>query len=210
MKISSKILFIGALVGSVLTACSGENEKATTTSDNHQTEVKAEAAKTENKKAKTMKKKSSSAILTYGEMYKGKSFSITADSAQFYKPNPDFDKFESKDSRFVLAVVTVKNATKTPITPIGLTFTLTNDKTGETYDWSGEINGGGSNVSAWGSEFDDTLQVNDWVMAELPFELPQGSDKDTFTLHVSYDGDNENNPEELGKWKLDNIKTSKF
>lgn len=203
----AKVMISGVLIGGLLSACSTNTEtKSTNTSENKAPNKQVEMASDE-----APSEDLQNGILHYRESAKGGEVIVSADSAQFYNPNPDIDKPKSKNSRFVLVCVTVKNAKddSSPVTPIGLNFTLKDQNTGKSYDWGGEVNGSNIEASPWGNVFDDTLQKDDFVTAIVPFEVPKGNDNVKYMLHVTYDSD-EYGSEDMGKWRIDDISSSKF
>ena len=127
----AKVMISGVVIGGLLSACSTTME---TKSTNEAVETKSNTSenKTPNKQEEMAADEAppedlQNGILHYRESAKGGEVIVSADSAQFYNPNPDIDKPKSKDSRFVLVRVTVKNAKddSSPVTPIGLNFVQT-------------------------------------------------------------------------------------
>jgi hypothetical protein len=204
MKKLIKVLATGAILTGLLSACGNAEEKVMP-----KDATKVEAVTTTNTKTETVQKKQSNGILTYGETFKGNTYNIMVNSAQFYNPNPDFDKIESPNSRYLLVNVNVKNATDSAVDLIGMNFTLKDEKTGKTYERQGNPQVTGSSVTPWGDIFDITLQKGDSLTGAVPFVIPNGNDTGEYTLYI----DNLNSEEaqvDSAQWKLNNVTKSNF
>lgn len=215
----AKVMISGFIIGGLLSACEDEEKDKQVEVTGPTSEASKQEIVSNDPNAEEMSQEEEitspeeapptedelNGILNYREKTKSDKYYVSAQDAQFYKPNSDFKETTMENSEFVLVNVLIEATDDItgPASIDDLNFTLKDEKNKKEYTYVTKDIMSASDYPFWKDVKDTKLTKEKPIETEVAFEVPKESNTE-FMLYVTQDGD------ELAKIRITNIKPSKF